>query len=84
MSWQQPIQIALKALRTEEATLRKQLETVQQKIRALEGIGTGRNASGAKTGVKKRKPMSAAGRAAIARAAKRRWARFRAEQRAKK
>ena len=41
MSWQQSIQVAVKALKQEEGTLRKQLDTVLSKIRELEDIGRG-------------------------------------------
>jgi hypothetical protein len=76
MSWQQSIQVAVKALRQEEGTLRKQLDTVVSKIRELEDIGRGTGG-----GMRKRtgsRRLSAAGRAAISRAAKKRWAQYRA------
>jgi hypothetical protein len=84
MSWQQSIQVAVKALRQEESTLRKQLDTVVSKIRELEDIGRG---AGGAVGTRKRatsRRLSAAGRAAISRAAKKRWAQYRAQGRGKK
>ena len=79
MSWQQSIQVAVKALRQEEDTLRKQLDTVVSKIRELEDIGRGAGAGGVRKRAGSRR-LSAAGRAAISRAAKKRWAQYRAGQ----
>ena len=78
MSWQQSIQVAVKALRQEEGTLRKQLDTVMSKIRELEDIGRGAGGAGRKRATSRR--LSAAGRAAISRAAKKRWAQYRQAQ----
>lgn len=79
MSWQQSIQVAVKALRQEETTLRKQLDTVVSKIRELEDIGRGAGSAGLRKRAGSRR-LSAAGRAAISRAAKKRWAQYRASQ----
>ena len=78
MSWQQSIQGAVKALRQEESTLRKQLDTVASKIRELEDIGRGAGGVMRKRAGSRR--LSSAGRAAISRAAKKRWAQYRASQ----
>lgn len=77
MSWQQSIQVAVKALKQEEGTLRKQLDTVVSKIRELEDIGRGAGSAGLRKRAGSRR-LSAAGRAAISRAAKKRWAQYRA------
>jgi hypothetical protein len=79
MSWQQSIQVAVKALRQEESTLRKQLDTVASKIRELEDIGRGAGGAGVRKRATSRR-LSSAGRAAISRAAKKRWAQYRAAQ----
>jgi hypothetical protein len=64
------------ALRKRESELRSELDTIQATLRSLGGLGKVR---GRAPGSKRR--LSAAGRAAISRAAKRRWAQYRAKQR---
>ena len=66
----------LAALKREEAKLQKQADTVRAAIRVL---GGGVTSSGKRIG-RKKKVMSAAARAKIGRAAKKRWAKFRAEK----
>lgn len=79
MSWQQSIHEAVRALKKEEQSLQRQLDSVQSKITELESIGRG-----AKGGVARKKAtgrrLSQAGRAAISKAAKKRWAKYRAEK----
>ncbi len=71
----------LAALKREEAKLQKQADKVRQQLDAVRAAGKilGREvaSSGKQIGKKKRK-MSAAGRARIGKATKARWAKFRA------
>jgi hypothetical protein len=78
----------LAALKQEEAKFeklldnaRQQLDTVRKAIMLFAGIGS----SGKRTGksTKKKKVMSAATKAKIAKAAKRRWARIKAKKKGK-
>jgi len=64
----------LAALKREEAKLQKQADTVRAAIRVL---GGGVTSSGKRIG-RKKQVMSAAARAKIGRAAKKRWAKVRA------
>ncbi len=73
MSWQSSIRAAVALLKKEESKLERELEVVRQKIRDLGGVGRGRG--GARGG---RRRLSEAGRLAISRAAKKRWAAYRA------
>jgi hypothetical protein len=63
----------VKALRKEEAKLEKHLAAIRDSIKVFAGrlVGSGRL-------VKKRRKISAAGRASIARAQRKRWAKIRA------
>jgi hypothetical protein len=82
MAWQQSIQAAVKELRKEEASLQRQLSEVQARIKDLQGMGSG---SGRGAGVSRKagtRRLSAEGRAAISRAAKKRWAKYRRQQNA--
>lgn len=73
MSWQSALAKIIKQLRREEARLVSELESLRAKIASLGGASsTGR---GKRT---VRRTLSPAGRAAIARAARRRWAKYRA------
>lgn len=81
MSWQRSLQAAARALRREESSLQKELELVRKKLRDLEdlsreraGNGTGRRKAGSRR-------LSPKGRAAISRAAKKRWAEYRRDKR---
>jgi hypothetical protein len=76
MPSQSPIQAVAKALRKRESELQRELDTIQQTLRSLGALGKG---SGRATGARRR--LSAEGRAAISRAAKRRWAAYRAKRR---
>ena len=82
MAWQQSIQAAVRELRKEEHALQRKLSEVQARIRDLETIG--HSAAGIKTGAVRKKAgsrrLSAEGRAAISKAAKRRWAKYRRAQ----
>jgi len=85
MTWQRSIQAAVRALRSEEKLLARQLDAIRGKITDLEALG--REGSGAGTAPRRkagRRRLSAEGRAAISKAAKKRWAKYRAEQRSKR
>jgi hypothetical protein len=70
----------LTAIRREKKKIKKQLAKLQNQLSGLEaaakalGDATGKEIKGVKKRV-----LSAAGRAAIAKAAKKRWAKFRAQ-----
>jgi len=82
MSWQQSLRAAIRSLRREEQSILKNLDSVRDRISELRGLATG----GAPRGQGRRRKaagtrrLSAAGRAAISRAAKRRWAQYRAKK----
>lgn len=80
MSWQRSIQTAVRALKVEESALEKQLATLQSKISELEAMARqgAVRAAGRRPGRKRK--LSAEGREAISRAAKKRWERYRAEK----
>lgn len=83
MKWQSAIQTALTELKAVEAGIARELAEVRQKIASLAQLTGGSAAASAapkKAGAKRQ--MSAAGRAAIAKAAKKRWAKHRADKRA--
>lgn len=77
MNWQKSLARVVKALRIEEARLERELATVKHRIAGVTGVVGG---AAAAKGPKKRRNMSAAARAAISRAAKKRWAKYRAEK----
>jgi len=70
----------LAAIKREEKKVRKQLARLQHEFSGLQAAATalGRSTEREVIGVKKR-VMSAAARAKIGRAAKKRWAKFRAQ-----
>jgi len=69
----------LVALKEEEVKLHQQLKAIQGAIQALNGT-TSHFSGSIGTGTGRKRTMSAAARAAISRATKARWARFRAEK----
>jgi cell division septum initiation protein DivIVA len=82
MSWQSSVARALRDLKAEEARLAGELDELRQRIASLGGIASSSSSSssgGAKT-KGKRRTLSPAARAAISRAAKKRWAKYRAAQ----
>ena len=89
MSWQQTLKKALGELQQEERRLASELSAVQEKIQKLSNMSTSSGAAPArgrprtKAKAKAKRKLSAEGRAAISRAAKKRWAKHRAEQRKK-
>jgi hypothetical protein len=76
----------LTALKDEQSKLQRQLKGIETAIDAIaasqNGSGRGRSQSSAasQNGAAPRRTLSAAGRAAISRAAKARWARIKAEK----
>ncbi len=80
MSWQRSIQAAVRALRRDEQSLKRDLAAVQKKIGELNELSRGEAARPTARGAQKPR-LSPQGRAAISRAAKARWAKYRADKR---
>jgi predicted nucleic acid-binding Zn-ribbon protein len=80
MTWQRSIQAAVRALKKEEASLEKQLSAVRKRIEELHEMS--RSDDGAPRKRASARRLSPAGRAAISKAAKKRWARYRSAKRA--
>jgi hypothetical protein len=70
----------LAALRKEEGRLQHQLKGIQGAIASLNGHSVSRSVTLATTGMKRKRTMSAAGKARISKATKARWAKYRAEK----
>jgi hypothetical protein len=83
MAWQQSIQTAVRELKKEEASLQKQISELQGRIRDLEGLGRSRGGAAVTRRKSGSRRLSAEGRAAISRAAKKRWAKYRRDHAAK-
>jgi hypothetical protein len=79
MSWQKSVARALRDLRAVEARLAAELADLRHRIASLGGVASGSGKGAAKKKGKRRK-LSPAARAAISRAAKKRWAKYRAEK----
>ena len=81
MSWQRSLQAAIRDLRKEEAHLVKELELIQERIGELEAMAKepAPRPRSAKRKTSRKNRLSPEGRAAISRAAKKRWAKYRAE-----
>lgn len=82
MTWQRSLQAAVRSLRKEEQRITKQLESVRSRIAELQGLAArgGAKGGGRRAGAKRPGRLSAKGREAIARAARRRWAAYRAQK----
>lgn len=80
MAWQAALGKALGALRKEERRLERELRVLRAKLGSLSGAARGR---GTRRAGRTRK-LSAKGRAAISRAAKKRWAAWRRAGRGKR
>ena len=81
MSWQASLNEAIRNLRTEEQNVERNLGRVREAISALGGMsGKGAKRAAGSTGSKGRRRLSAAGREAIAKAARKRWAKWRAQK----
>lgn len=78
MTWQASLARALRDLRGEEARLARELGDLRSRIASLSGVRGGGGAGPKPKG--KRRKLSPAARAAISRAAKKRWAKYRAEK----
>lgn len=83
MAWQASLNAAIRNLRAEEQSLERDLNRVRAAIQALGGVGRGGKRAAATGGTGRRRQLSAAGREAIARAARKRWAKWRSEQKGK-
>ena len=77
MSWQRSIQAAVRALKREEASLEKELGKVREWIVDLEPLSKNGPAAGSSPRKSGSRRLSPQGRAAISRAAKKRWAEYR-------
>ena len=85
MAWQRSLQAAIRSLRKEERSILKNLSSVRERIAELDSLSKrpagkrrGRPAAaGRRRGARR---LSPAGRAAISRAAKARWAAYRARK----
>jgi Arc/MetJ-type ribon-helix-helix transcriptional regulator len=75
MSWQKSVAKALRDLKAEETRLTGELAALRRQIASLGGV-----AGSAGAGRGRRRKLSATARAAISRAAKKRWAKYRAEK----
>jgi hypothetical protein len=78
MVWQRAVGAVIRGLRKEEQRLAKELARVQERIAALISVGARPSRP---TTAKRPRKLSPEGRAAIARAARKRWAQYRARQR---
>jgi len=78
MKWQSAISRALRDLRVEEARAAKELDAIRQRIAALSKLGGG--GGGASAGKGAKRVLSPAAREAIAKAARKRWAKYRADK----
>ena len=79
MTWQRSVQAAIRALKRKEISLQKQLEQVRTKIDDLQDVASSQSSAGARTRSGSRR-LSPQGRAAISRAAKKRWADYRKQK----
>jgi hypothetical protein len=79
MTWQRSVQAAIRALKRKEISLQKQLEQVRTKIDELQDVASSQSGAGgrARSGSRRLSPQ---GRAAISRAAKKRWADYRKQK----
>lgn len=74
MSWQRSVQAAVRALQRKETALKRELDQVRAKIKELQGVARSQAAVRTRAGPQRLSPK---GRAAISRAAKKRWAEYR-------
>jgi hypothetical protein len=79
MSWQRSLQTAVRTLRTEETALLKRLERLRTKIQELEAMAKEGDVGGRVRPTGRRR-LSPAGRAAISKAAKKRWQKYRTDK----
>lgn len=81
MSWQRSIEAAVRALKKEEAALSKELGVVREKIDELESLSKTGPARARRKAAGNSRRLSSKGRAAISKAAKKRWAEYRRQKR---
>jgi hypothetical protein len=81
MTWQRSISAAIRSLRREEQSLKQRLAAIQGRISDLEGVSRRTGAGRAAPRRAGKRKLSEKGRLAISRAAKRRWAKYRAQKR---
>lgn len=77
MSWQRSLQAAVRALKREESSLEKELDKIRARITDLETLAKNGPASGSSARKASSRRLSPQGKAAISRAAKKRWAEYR-------
>ncbi len=75
MSWKAQLARAISQLRVRERKLRAEIDDRRAKIEVLEGVLRGK---------RRRRQLSEKGRAAMSRAAKKRWREYRAQQKGKR
>ena len=89
MSWKNSVDSAIQELKNEEKTLQQEINTVQKIIGELTQLlqsskpGGRAPAAASKRPKRPKRRLSAAGREAISKAAKKRWAKFHAANKAK-
>lgn len=84
MTWQRSLQAAVRALRREENSLKRQLQSVRTKIAELDEFARSGGPKSARSGRKaSSRRLSPQGRAAISKAAKKRWAEYRRKKKAR-
>jgi hypothetical protein len=79
MSWQKSLQTAVRTLRKEETALVSRLGKLRTKIQELEAMAKEGDIGGRVRPTGRRR-LSPAGRAAISKAAKKRWQKYRTDQ----
>ena len=86
MSWKNSVDSAIQELKNEEKTLQQEINTVQKIIGELTQLLQSSKPGGRAPAAASKRPkrrLSAAGREAISKAAKKRWAKFHAANKAK-
>jgi hypothetical protein len=81
MSWQRSIEAAVRALKKQEAALSKELRVVREKIDELESLSKSGPTRARRKATGNSRRLSSKGRAAISKAAKKRWAEYRRQKR---
>ncbi len=84
MAWRKSLQAAIRDLKREQTLLLRDLDAVRARIEELEALTSApepRKRTARKKVTRGKPRLSADGRDAISKAAKKRWARYRAEKR---
>jgi hypothetical protein len=79
MSWQRSLETAVRTLKKEETALLNRLARLRTKIQELEAMAK-EGAVGGRVRPSGRRRLSPAGRAAISKAAKKRWQKYRSDK----